>query len=142
MIRKIVLTLIILFAAIIDARACGTAPGFAFIHSALPKSIPEQFFVAEVEIELADSQRAYTTGLKARVLRVVSGSPVGEVLLRVPEATSCDNFFANGRAGLIIGIPQGWSGKSLIVEPLLVSRFDNFRLSDDINLEDLLSIRD
>lgn len=142
MIAKIALTLILPFAAMIEARACGSAPSFAFIHSALPKSIPEQFFVAKIEIEPGDPLRAYTIGLKARVLKVVSGVPAGDVILRVPEATSCDDFLANGRTGFIIGIPTGWSDKSLIVQPILVSRSDIFRLSDDVNFNGILSISD
>ena len=139
MLKRAALTLTLLFAIPVEAHACGTSPSFALIHSSLPKSIPQELFVAEIEIEPDDPDKAYGIGLKARVLKVVSGALVDGVILRLPERTSCDSLLANGRSGFIVAVPKEWSGKSLVVWPLLVSRFDDFRLSDDVNLKDLLS---
>lgn len=114
------------------AYACGLTPSFAVIHSALPDPLPEGAFVAEVEIKTKDEWQLYATGLRARVTKAISGaSQIEQVILRLPhtDATSCDLPFANGRSGLIVGIPGKRKGKALVVWPVLVSRYDGFKLS-------------
>jgi hypothetical protein len=114
------------------ACACGVSPSFAVIHSALPDPLPEGAFVAEVEIKTKDQWQLYATGLRAYVTKTIVGtSQVERVILRLPvaENTSCDAPFANGRSGIIVGIPEKRKGKALVVWPVLVSRYDGFTLS-------------
>lgn len=135
MLRQFTLSLGLALTIAVEARACGVSPSFAVIHSALPKSLPDGLFVANVEIETESEWEIYENGLRAHVKRMIAGVPVESVILKLPEATSCDKPFANGRSGLVVGIPKEWSGSILIVLPLLVSRYDEFRLPSDFKLE-------
>lgn len=118
----------------VKAQACGGTPSLAIIHSALPEPLPGGLFVAEIEIATDDVRAIYSTGLRAHVKMVIAGSPIGEVLLRLQEASSCDAPFANGRSGFLIGLITGRAGDRLIISPLLVSPEDSFRLPDGFKL--------
>jgi hypothetical protein len=118
------------------AYACGLSPSYAVVHSALPNPLPTGALVAEIEIETPDPERLYTTGLRARVRRAIAGARQGEpIILRLPERSSCDAPFANGRSGLLVARPMAREGDLLVVWPELVSRYDGFRLPDGFQLE-------
>jgi hypothetical protein len=117
------------------AAACGTSPFYAIIHSALPKALPDGLFVAEVEVEASDFYPLYTTGLRARVTKLIAGGTVNEIILRRPVGSSCDAPFANGKSGLVVGIAKQRVGDRLVVWPLLVSRHDGFTLPDGFTPE-------
>lgn len=134
MVRQIILGLGLILAFPKEAQACGGSPNFAIIHSALPKTMPEGAFVADIEIQTDDAAKLYTTGLRAHVRKMIAGGPVEDIILRLPSANSCDAPFANGRSGLFVGVAEERSGDELVVSPLLVTRYDGFKLPDGFKL--------
>lgn len=116
------------------ALACVTASGeTALIHSALPARLPPDTIVAEVDISVGDAGALYTSGLPARVIRMVQGEmPLGHFLtLRWGHASSCDRPFANGSRGYIIARARPRPDNPLLVEPFPVVRSKGFRMDDD-----------
>ena len=117
------------------ANACGASPNLAIVHLALPNPLPAGAFIADVEIETRNARRLYAGGLRARVRRAIAGASPGErIILRLTEESSCDAPFVNGRSGLLVGIPRNREHGALVVWPLLVSRYDGFRLPDGFQL--------
>jgi len=117
------------------AEACAGTPGFALIHSALPAPLPEGVFIADVEIDRSTLRNYSGEGVRARVRQVVQGDRhASQIVLRSSITTSCDAPLANGAAGLILGLPRGWEGYALIVDPITVHRLDGFRLADGFSV--------
>jgi hypothetical protein len=117
------------------AQACPGTPGFAVIHSALPRPLPEGVFIAEVEIDRTTLRSYWGRGIRARVRHVVQGDPrVTRIILRNEVTTSCDAPLANGATGLILGLPRGRRQGVLIVEPITAHANDGFRLPDGISV--------
>ena len=102
-----------------SADAC---PGLsALIHSAPPADPDRRLVVARVEVEWADPELLHGRGVSARVIRMIQGDYDGELMILWSEGTSCSNPFANGRSGLIVGIPLGLENGILRVEAVEVS---------------------
>jgi hypothetical protein len=115
--------------AIPQAHACGITPSLALIHSDLPLRIPTGMFIASVEIKDHKADNLYDRGLRATVRQVIRGEArIREIILRNPIWSSCDRPFANGRSGYVVGVPHGMRKGRLVVEAILVSRWDGFRL--------------
>ena len=117
-----------------SAVACGTGDGLpiAYIHSALPLSLPEHLIVAEVEIEpvgLGLTPAAW--GDRAVVRRMIQGPPVSILILRHRVLIVCGSPYDNGRTGYVIAEPGAYHGAdALIVYPIKVSRRDGYRLPE------------
>lgn len=127
------------------AQACLTASShLALIHSALPAPLPEGAIVAEVEIgagdaplHLAAEGPLYSTGLSARVRRMIQGDYSGDTLiLRPAHMTSCDNPFDNGRVGYVVGTVRGYEDGVLVLDPVTVRSGSGFRLPDGFRLSE------
>jgi hypothetical protein len=119
-----------------EARACMAGDFMeALIHDALPSPLPARTIVAWVAFESGDSRLLYSTGIRARVRRMVQGDFRGShLLVRTSVETSCDDPFRNGRSGLIVGIPTGTEDGLLVVHPIMVSRYQRYRLPDGYQL--------
>jgi hypothetical protein len=118
------------------ADACGLSPGFALIHSALPRPLPQGLFIAQVEIDRSTiSGYQSFAGVRARVIKVIQGAAgTTAILLKPHEITSCDAPLRNGSSGFIVGIPRGVEGDVLVVEPLTADVRDGYRLPDGFSI--------
>lgn len=122
-------------AAASPASGCRIEPAdpAAIIHDSLPAP-GIAAFVAEVDFEPGSlrPETLHGAGALARVRRVVQGSYRGTsvVVGRVGLWADCDRPAANGEAGIIVAKPVGYENGLLVVEPILVSRRNGYRLED------------
>ena len=100
----------------------------ALIHSALPSRLPPDAVALDVEIETGDPDSLYRSGLRVRVRRIIQGDVrASEIILRTAYETSCDDLFANGSSGLIVGYLTG-AGSEQDVSPVFSLRGDRFQI--------------
>lgn len=125
---------LVLAAMVAPAEAAACAD-HALIHDSVPVDPDERLIVARVDIDWAVPEQLYKAGIGARVVRMIRGRFDGELMiLRTSLVGGCDNPFANGRSGLIVGIPMGMEGGALVVEvlpiPLRTSMPDGYRIPE------------
>jgi hypothetical protein len=119
------------------AVACGGEQFMqGVIHNELPSPLPAGTLIAEVDIAPdASESELFRSGVRARIRRLVQGEYRGDfVVLRGGRRHSCYYPFANGRSGLIIGVPLELEGDVLTVRPIEVGRNQRFRLPDGFQL--------
>lgn len=109
------------------ASACWTSD-HALVHSTLPPVLPVGAVVLDVDIDTSNPSRLYSSGLPARVLSVRYGDvQATSIVLRTPYGTTCDNLFANGSTGIIIGFWTG-GGDDRAISPVFVTEEEGFSL--------------
>lgn len=119
----------------VAAEACTLSPGLALIHSALPAPLPQGLFIAEVEIDRSTVREFADARVRARVTKVIQGdADVSRLLLRAGFITNCDEPLANGSTGLLLGVPRGYEGGVLVVEPITARRINAYRLPDGFSV--------
>jgi len=118
-----------------SSQACQVGPTESVIHSALPRHLQKELFVARVIIGPGNDEQLFRRGIRARVVEVVQG-PAGirHVLVRQSLWSSCGNAFFNGRKGLIVAVPRGREAGLLVVDPIVVTKSERFRLPDNFEL--------
>jgi hypothetical protein len=63
----------------------------AIIHSALPRPLPANTVVADVELGSGDVDVLHRTGIRARIRTLVQGRSSGRhLILRLPAGSTCD----------------------------------------------------
>jgi hypothetical protein len=122
----------------VAADACQLAPTESVIHSSLPDQLPKGAFVARVIIGAGKPLQMFQgAGIRARVLQVLQGDENERyVLLQRSHISSCDNEFLNGRLGYIVAVPRGRKAGLLIVDPIMVSRSERFRLPENFEISE------
>lgn len=127
-------------AATSEAVGCGSGANVrAYIHTELPSPLPVGAFVAEVEFDptdLNDPDPDFVgKGHRAKIVRHVQGDFSGwSIIARRNLWTSCDSVFANGLRGWVIGRELGLEGDSLVINPVMVSTFEGYRVPDAFEL--------
>lgn len=116
-------TIAIAFAT--PAVACRTytpSANLSVLHRQIPASISSEQFVAEVQFEDADAGWAdLREGARARIVRVIQGHSVGEVLIVRDTAEVriiCYPPIRYDGHGILVGKPTGFQDGHLIVEPV------------------------
>ena len=122
-------TLLIAFSTPASATVCLWGGGDALIHNGIPEDLPADLVVAEVHIEGDDGYLLYTSGLAARVSRVVQG-PVStpQLILHTSVSYDCEWPFENGTDGLIVGRLTGEQDGVPILEPVFAPKQNGYRL--------------
>jgi hypothetical protein len=119
-----------------NAAACGIHPPPAsIIHNSLPTPLPAGAIIAEVEVSPEDAESPVVYWIRARVRRMIQGEAAPILILRdFGRMNTCQSPFGNGRAGLIVAVPDGHSDGIPIVRPLYVLRGSGYRLPDGYQL--------
>lgn len=113
------------------SQACMSVELDTFVHSSLPKTLPEGTVVAKVEFEprqrSPDVRDDLSRGMRARVMQRVQGDYRGEFLIVRPVSlSSCDSLPRDRSVGFVIGIPRRIEHGVLVVHPISV-----WHLADD-----------
>lgn len=123
------------------SSACGRDDNLrAYVHDALPTPLPTGAFVAEVEFEPRETDDAHGgiigDNVRGRIIRHIQGDYAGwEILVRSELWTSCDAELSNGRRGLIVARPLGVEDGVLVIDPVMVTPSDGYRLPDGFQFQ-------
>jgi hypothetical protein len=92
------------------------------IHRELPRPLPSELFVAEIQIERPDAGWAeLREGTRARIRRIIQGDYSGDVLIIRDGAeirVTCYAPVRYGGAGIVLGTPVGVENGHMVLEPV------------------------
>lgn len=92
------------------------------IHRELPRPLPSDLFVAEVQFERSDAGWAeLREGARARIKRIIQGDYSGDVLIIRDAAEiriTCYAPVGYGGAGIVVGRPVGVENGHIVLEPV------------------------